>query len=1275
MTNLGTATLYFEGDDSRLRRSLGRLGDYAKRAGRDAERNISGGISDGARSGGRRAEGYMRSAGRSSGSAFSRAFNSATSGIGVGISSALTQAVLGALRSIGSQVGSVISTGAGFEQTALSFEVMLKSGERAKKLFGDIKDFASSTPFNVEKVIRGSKQLVAYGIEAEKVKDILRQLGDISAGSGKDINELIAIYGKVKAADKVDAKDLMQLGDAGIPILDLFAKQLGIAKSEVRDLVSTGEVGFADLDKALRSMSQSGGMFENLMAKLAETTGGKLTNLSDKFVLLKAKLFEVFQPQVNAAVERLSMLMTWVADAAERLGTFQLPDFGAMLSGFGDNFDLDAIASSAQSFFSQFIQSAQQLIAFVATIVNGLLSWESQNKAVSAATSTIIDLVSQVTQFVGEAAESFQRWASESVVVQRFADSVNFLIQSIVELVQNLLGAESQSKALGTTLGALQRVVQFLLDVVLALITAVTTIIGLVIRIVAELVKWVSTGQALNDVMNAVLLVVKLLLSPITGLIDLIKALVKIVIEWISKFKIVRDIGSTMWSIMEPGLRPLIDFFNTLTKTIGGTIDNLKTLIGLQAQSAQQSQTMYTMEKVQEMAAAGTVMSDGNNIRAWSTTDGGRSKEITSYRQSLPHHSGRTTGRYGEKRDYNFYTKDTDSPFVGVKSPVTGQVVYAGYDPGGYGNFVRLKSDQGEMMQFGHFQQNLVKTGDRVKMGQSVAIQGTTGNSSGYHVDIDAPKHLVERFFNLMVGKIKPAPLKPPTTATAKKLAEVNVPKVTASMPSSSVTAAPTTQQIETQQKLQTELKKTQTAEEKKREAERKAEEEKREAERKAEEERRAAEDAKRAAEEAELAKVDEMIAKYENLQYVWDEQARNVGREFDSGNLTDLQRDEELVNVAKARADSLEAIVPSITKLQKELTNQGSSNRLQSLLDNIKDMTPAAMKAAREVEKLKEAIQREKERDIFDEVADLVSGTEKKYDRAQTSINRRVQMGGLTDRQAQEERTRLAAQYAEEVRAAIPILQELHNEIKDPEVKEALDNMVFKFEGATAKAVEMGRELAEQDYAESFVGKLNKGLEAIGNSGLGDIFKSLVRGGKDFLDVLEGIVGKVADLAIDLAVNALFSGPLSNLFGGSFLGGIGLFNKGGTVGNYAGGGAVSAALRREGPRSVLAALTPGEEVLSVRNGDAQAFRRIKRSGVWNNIKGYSRGGTVTRNGGHSFAGPSGGTFKHEITRINNHDFVTYEDFQAGMSQAAQSGALIVERNMQSSNYRKRNRL
>jgi|GEM_PF-5299105 len=191
---------------------------------------------------------------------------------------------VGMFASIAGSIGLAVSKTGEFEQTQIAFSTMLGSEEKAYKLLQEMTEFAKTTPFELAGLEDQVKKLLAYGIEQENVIATTKMLGDISAGVGMDkLGNLTLAFGQVKAATKLTGNELRQFTEAGVPLLDALAKTMGKTKAEIQGMVSDGKIGFPQVQKALSSLTEEGGLFFNLMGKQSKSLNGLISNLQDEF--------------------------------------------------------------------------------------------------------------------------------------------------------------------------------------------------------------------------------------------------------------------------------------------------------------------------------------------------------------------------------------------------------------------------------------------------------------------------------------------------------------------------------------------------------------------------------------------------------------------------------------------------------------------------------------------------------------------------------------------------------------------------------------------------------------------------------------------------------------------------------------------------------------------------------------------------------------------------------------------------------------------------------
>lgn len=187
-----------------------------------------------------------------------------------------------------------------FQQLEIAFTTMLGSEKASRALMAQMTKTAAETPFDLTQVASGAKQLLAYGFEVEKVNDTLITLGDVASGVSAPLNDIVYLYGTLRASGRVMQIDIRQFANRGIPIYEELAKVLKVNVSEINDLVRAGQVGFPHVEEAFRNMTSEGGRFNELMKKQANSIVGLKSNLGDATDMAKNELGKKLEPVIEA---------------------------------------------------------------------------------------------------------------------------------------------------------------------------------------------------------------------------------------------------------------------------------------------------------------------------------------------------------------------------------------------------------------------------------------------------------------------------------------------------------------------------------------------------------------------------------------------------------------------------------------------------------------------------------------------------------------------------------------------------------------------------------------------------------------------------------------------------------------------------------------------------------------------------------------------------------------------------------------------------------------
>ncbi|MGK7914231.1 MAG: M23 family metallopeptidase [Prochloraceae cyanobacterium] len=100
--------------------------------------------------------------------------------------------------------------------------------------------------------------------------------------------------------------------------------------------------------------------------------------------------------------------------------------------------------------------------------------------------------------------------------------------------------------------------------------------------------------------------------------------------------------------------------------------------------------------------------------------------------------AGVLTSGYGWREGRMHKGIDIAAPIgTPILAAASGEVLWAGWNAGGYGNLLKLKHPDGSMTIYAHNQRILVRRGQKVRQGQQIAEMGSTGYSRGPHLHFE----------------------------------------------------------------------------------------------------------------------------------------------------------------------------------------------------------------------------------------------------------------------------------------------------------------------------------------------------------------------------------------------------------------------------------------------------------------------------------------------------------------------------------------------------------
>jgi tape measure domain-containing protein len=303
---------------------------------------------------------------------------------------------LGGLAAAGAILG--LKTAANLETAEVAFTRLLGSGKRARSFLGDLKSFAAKTPFELPGLVDASRALIGAGTAAKDVIPVLTSLGDASGALGLDqerFGRVMLAVTQIMNRGKIQAEELNQITEAGIPVWQLLAKATGKPVPELQKLMQSGDLLAKNtLPLLFEQMRKDygGGMIAQ-----SKTLAGVWSTVKDTIALT---LSEALQPLLPFLKDALPQAADAFRGSVQKIVSFfrddLAPELGRVKKAWDDNkASFEALALSlgggsekmktSKERAQDLAGTLEQLIQFAGSLARGLKQVEGQLNALARA--------------------------------------------------------------------------------------------------------------------------------------------------------------------------------------------------------------------------------------------------------------------------------------------------------------------------------------------------------------------------------------------------------------------------------------------------------------------------------------------------------------------------------------------------------------------------------------------------------------------------------------------------------------------------------------------------------------------------------------------------------------------------------------------------------------------------------------------------------------------------------------------------------------------------
>lgn len=460
----------------------------------------------------------------------------------------ITGAITKGIGALGSVASSTL--GAGFNRlTSIeSSQARLRGFGYDNKQIGQVTKSATAavagTQYSMGDAMTASSGAIAAGIKPGELEGYLKEVGNAAAATGSDFNDVASIMNKVKTTGHLQADEMRQLSDRGLPVLAKLAEQAGVSADEMQDRISKGLVGFDEFRNAVKAASGTaaeevaktwGGAKDNFKSALGKLGAGLLGGKQGKDGE-QGGLFGLMTPALLKVNGVLNSLVPVFQNVGETIKDFGVNGFNKLKAGFGK--------------VGEFMKPA---------IDKFKVGFEN--------------LSTKFGEIIGPLKEKF------ATAFEGLKEAFAPLIEAFSSLFGDSVGG--QMDVFATMLDLAGQALSFLADIIIAASPVIQSVVewisANIIPMISELITWIS-GSLIPAISSVVTTVMGVLIPIFQSLCDFIGTYVVPVLQALGD--IITGIVIAAFNAVAAIVQTAVGAFNALVGAVGAAADALFSLPG-----------------------------------------------------------------------------------------------------------------------------------------------------------------------------------------------------------------------------------------------------------------------------------------------------------------------------------------------------------------------------------------------------------------------------------------------------------------------------------------------------------------------------------------------------------------------------------------------------------------------------------------------------------------------------------------------------------------------